>query len=536
MGWCAFYAADADMARECQQRAVELFELVGDLEGKSGAQYGLAGVSIRAQDADAVDLVQAALDTARSAGDRFGEARALNGLGILYADSGADLEAAERVYDQSRTIFEELGDALWASTITANLAYRRIQAIDVAKHEPEHFAPEMRRVIDETTAVIERLAALDSPRAPVLRAFARGVRVQALVRMGNLEAAQSEIDDIESSGSSLVTETEIMLAEARAHILAVTDEPGALESIEHAEQLARRARLRSSITASLRTKVEILEKMGRYADALEAHRDLLEAELRWSGDPSAATSAGARGHIRAQLAKADIGQLTQRAEELEASAAQRANWVLAVSHELRTPITAILGLATELSERWEQLADEAPLLVETIQDEARDLAHIIDDLLTEARLTEGGLHIEAEAFAASELVHAVVAVVARDFSVSVEGDGDAYADPTRVRQIIRNLLTNAERYGGDTIEVVIQSRHELTDVSVRDSGAGIPLDQREAIFEPFGRADAARSIGKSVGLGLSVSRDLARAMGGDLTYSHVDGWSVFTLLLPARPN
>jgi signal transduction histidine kinase len=534
LGWCAFYAADSELARQSHAAAVDLFDRAGDLEGKASAQYGLAAVSIRAQDADAVALVQAALETSRSAGDLRVEARALNGLGILYADSAADFDEAERAYSRALALFEQLGDKVWAGTVAANRARRRIHLFDAHTHPPSDDVALDEDVVAETMMIAKDMQALDDPAALGVADYARALAIHTLLRLGEFERAATELQDPRLWDSRLNSETRFLVWDAQARVLADHDADGSLAAIQRAEQIARRAQSRGAITAALRTKVEILEALGRFEDALQAHRQLLEAELRWSGDPTATAAAGARGHIRAQLARADIGELTQRAERMESLAAERANWVSAVSHELRTPITAILGLATELSERWDQLAEEAPLLVETIQFEAQDLAQIIDDLLAEARLSQGGMNVIPETFDARGLVEGVVATVARDFRVSVEGEGGhAHADPTRVRQVVRNLLTNADRYGGDTVRVVVEPGAESVVISVCDSGPGIPEADRATIFEPYGRASGSRKVGKSVGLGLSVSRDLARVMGGDLTYSHVDGWSVFALTLPA---
>ncbi|HSM45622.1 MAG TPA: ATP-binding protein, partial [Acidimicrobiia bacterium] len=107
------------------------------------------------------------------------------------------------------------------------------------------------------------------------------------------------------------------------------------------------------------------------------------------------------------------------------------------------------------------------------------------------------------------------------------------ADPTRVRQIIRNLLTNAIRYGG--AQVVVSSRAEggLGFLQVRDDGPGIDTEHIERIFRPYERvanADVARP--GSVGLGLYVSRQLANLMGGELTCRREPGETVFELSLP----
>ena len=109
------------------------------------------------------------------------------------------------------------------------------------------------------------------------------------------------------------------------------------------------------------------------------------------------------------------------------------------------------------------------------------------------------------------------------------------ADPTRLRQIIRNLLTNAERYGGPHVELRAEAVGANVTVTVCDDGPGIPPTEREAVFEEWQGSDIGTQHPQSIGLGLTISRRLARAMDGDLTYSYVDGESRFTLTLPIAP-
>jgi phosphoethanolamine N-methyltransferase len=107
----------------------------------------------------------------------------------------------------------------------------------------------------------------------------------------------------------------------------------------------------------------------------------------------------------------------------------------------------------------------------------------------------------------------------------------AWADPVRLRQIIRNLLSNRTRYGGPGHRVSTRTEGEMVLIEVADDGPPIPEDRREAIFLPFESGHDDRPS-DSAGLGLSVARDLARAMGGDLVYDHAGGYSILTVSLP----
>src|SRR5690606_2480421 len=107
----------------------------------------------------------------------------------------------------------------------------------------------------------------------------------------------------------------------------------------------------------------------------------------------------------------------------------------------------------------------------------------------------------------------------------------ATCDPARLRQVLRNLLTNAERYGGPNVAIFVDVEGDFVVVDVVDDGAGIPRRDWDRIFEPYQRAHDAPGQPDSVGVGLAISRQLATLMGGSLDYRYSDR-SVFRLRLP----
>ncbi len=109
----------------------------------------------------------------------------------------------------------------------------------------------------------------------------------------------------------------------------------------------------------------------------------------------------------------------------------------------------------------------------------------------------------------------------------------AFADPRRVRQIVRNLVTNANRYGGPHIAVSFEASSSTASLIIADDGEPIPKDRRDAIFDPYTTAQIAVADVGSIGLGLFISRALAQLMGGDLDYNHDGSHSRFRLTLPA---
>jgi signal transduction histidine kinase len=110
----------------------------------------------------------------------------------------------------------------------------------------------------------------------------------------------------------------------------------------------------------------------------------------------------------------------------------------------------------------------------------------------------------------------------------------AVGDPARVRQIVRNLLTNAERYGGSVVTIDITKVDDRVVVAVADDGPGLPRQEWDKIFEPYHRGHHTPGRPGSVGIGLAISRQLAELMGGTLTYTYEQGRSVFVLSLRAE--
>jgi PAS domain S-box-containing protein len=210
-------------------------------------------------------------------------------------------------------------------------------------------------------------------------------------------------------------------------------------------------------------------------------------------------------------------------------------FVASVSHELRTPLTVVSGMALELNERWAELGtDELAEFTAMLVEQSQDMADLIEDLLVAARANIGNVTVVNEPIELDRQVRSVLASIAipADRTISSQlAEGIVDADAIRVRQIVRNLITNAIRYGGPTIEVTMSSTAGTHVVEVIDDGPGIPAADRDRVFIAYERAHHAEGQPESVGLGLTVSRTLAELMGGSLTY-RFDTRSVFRLELP----
>ncbi len=220
--------------------------------------------------------------------------------------------------------------------------------------------------------------------------------------------------------------------------------------------------------------------------------------------------------------------------KLEELLAAKDEFIASVSHEVRTPLTAVLGFAHELDEHIDKFSEEERSdLIGLIASQSREVANIVDDLLTAARAEAGTLVIAPQVLSARELVGEVLSSHSGRVDFVMHEDLEVWADGGRVRQILRNLLTNAERYGGNIVKINVHQADKTVRLEVRDNGEGIPAHLRDHVFEPYARAKSGSAQPASVGLGLSVARQLAHMMDGDLALSAEDGWTVFTLALPA---
>jgi len=217
----------------------------------------------------------------------------------------------------------------------------------------------------------------------------------------------------------------------------------------------------------------------------------------------------------------------------------RDQFLASVSHELRTPLTGVLGFAELLKDSHSDVSnDERLSMLSSIVSEATDMAHIIDDLLVEARSELEPVRVTRVPVDVRAEVAQVLEAAGGDMVTRVEVLGDpegsyrADADPARLRQILRNLISNASRYGGDRVQVRLAATEETVQIQVMDNGPGLPLEEWERIFACYYQVHDNDTQPAAVGIGLSVARQLARLMRGEVTYRREDNWSVFELELP----
>lgn len=284
------------------------------------------------------------------------------------------------------------------------------------------------------------------------------------------------------------------------------------------------------------------ESLEAYVDALVAlfhKRALFEEEMCqktmkgrevWLQTRSVDTSEGEPA-TTILVGLADITHIKARQDAMAELVRDKDEFVAKVSHELRTPLTAVLGLTSEMAAMEPMTSEEREEILQLVTNQASEMANIVEDLLVASRAAIGAVTIESRPVDLEVQLQTALDGVAVDVDEVPSSISPALADPNRVRQILRNLLTNAVRYGGPRRRILAGTMFDRVWIEVRDNGQGVPAAHADHIFEPYGTAHT--GVSESVGLGLSVSRQLAELMNGSLSYYRDNSESIFRLELPA---
>ncbi|WP_151737418.1 response regulator [Paenibacillus tengchongensis] len=252
-------------------------------------------------------------------------------------------------------------------------------------------------------------------------------------------------------------------------------------------------------------------------------------------------------------------QLEKQAHQLAVTSKYKSEFLANMSHELRTPLNSLLILSQLLTENKEgNLSEKQVEFAHTIYMSGSDLLKMIDEILDLSKVESGKMELSYEEIPLTELK----TFVKQNFAPQAQKKGLAlrltfdeplpnhvYADSHRLKQILRNLLSNAFKFTSkgfvefnishaepEKLPAYLPQDYEYVAIAVRDSGIGIPQDKREIIFEAFQQVDGttSRKYG-GTGLGLSISRELARLLGGAITLESSEGQgSTFTLYLPVN--
>ncbi len=285
----------------------------------------------------------------------------------------------------------------------------------------------------------------------------------------------------------------------------------------------------AGVVTILHDRSEALEKARLY-EQVKRHSDELREKIR-----EATTELSQQNEL-----------LRSQAIALEQASQAKSQFLANMSHELRTPLNAIIGYTNLfLQGVLGHLEKRQVEKIERVDANARHLVSLINDLLDITRIESGRMPVYTQAFELPELVSEVTRelepLVSRS-RLTVTCDGltslpPATSDRQKVKQIVLNLLSNAIKFtpeGLIRIHCAHDRIHDTLEVTVADTGIGIPADQQEQIFEEFRQLDdsSSRQYG-GTGLGLAISRRLATLVGGTITLaSSLGSGSTFTLTFP----
>lgn len=245
------------------------------------------------------------------------------------------------------------------------------------------------------------------------------------------------------------------------------------------------------------------------------------------GTPTDDVISAVQGELITALRRADALRAEAEAARAVAEEAVRAReeFLSLASHELRNPL-ATVSLTVQLMQRAHQQGtlDDQQLTrsIASLSSSTALLARLVDDLLDVTRLQHGMIQLRLERVDLGVLLrdvltrepwalHAIAADIASEIWIEIDG--------ARIEQIVTNLLDNAVKYSpaAPRIELTLRREHDSARLEVRDEGIGLPPGFEEQIFAPFGRATNAKNIdAPGLGLGLYLSRGIARQHGGDL--------------------
>jgi signal transduction histidine kinase len=287
-------------------------------------------------------------------------------------------------------------------------------------------------------------------------------------------------------------------------------------------------------------EITLLQQRAQALESEVRRREVLEATLR--------TALSERELLlkNERLARSEAEQARRVAEQANRA---KSEFLAIMSHELRTPLNAIAGYA-ELMELGVQgpVSEGQRECLDRIQRSQRHLLGLINQVLNYARLETGNVRYALNDVVLDAALRAADALVFPQMQARGLRYGYASCDPQlvvradaeKLQQILLNLLTNATKFTdrGGEIKVDAEVAGDALRLHVRDTGVGIPADKIALIFDPFVQVDSHYTRTRDgVGLGLAISRDLARGMGGDLTVeSNLGVGSTFTLTLPLGPH
>jgi signal transduction histidine kinase len=269
--------------------------------------------------------------------------------------------------------------------------------------------------------------------------------------------------------------------------------------------------------------------------------------MRLAARASALVWQGYEAEHRAEaLQAAEVKRHEAHAMRMAELDKQKSEFLQLASHELRAPITLVSGYLSMLEDgSLGELSETAAKVVPLMATRMRQMSQLVQRMLTASRMEVSRRDVEDVDVRIDDMVRAVVASQTmddEDRQVEVQATGPSYvhADPDGIETMLSNLVSNSLKYSasGSEITVIVRDEPGWVAVDVIDHGIGISEEEMAKLFQPFGRLDSALSAGiQGTGLGLHLSRNLARSLGGDIeVHSRPGEGSTFTLRLPSQPS
>lgn len=577
----AFAAIPLTISAELIAKSDRQQKLLGDVLLTKGGIFGEQVKSV-----EALEAYQAAHRAFLDAGDKRGQAIALQNIANLYLDGG-DFENADRYYSQSEQV--DIDDPVLLLTLYNNRAtglllskrygqaireYERALQIAVQQNSRIFQARilgniakaylEQDRIADAKRSLQRALAITSTPSAASWRPQVAAVAAQLALQQRDLAQARRWLEksfariDLARTNASfrdahstayevykVSGETALALSHLQA-LRRLTDEETRLAASTNTALMAARFDFANQELRIARLKAEEL----RASVALERSRAQFQRMLTIGVVGGAIVIVGLLSvgivtlrRSRNQVRAANI-DLAASNTALEKALAAKTEFLATTSHEIRTPLNGILGMAQVM------LADRAlpPAQRERVQivhGAGLTMRALVDDILDVAKMETGHLVVAPEPVDLRVLLDEIArmwAEQARTRGLAFDLDIETaphwiITDAGRLRQVAFNLLGNAMKFtqtGSIGLAVRTIDEEQRFTLAISDTGIGIPAHKHEDIFESFRQADSTttREFG-GTGLGLTICRNLARALGGDIAVaSRVGEGSVFTVTLP----
>lgn len=234
------------------------------------------------------------------------------------------------------------------------------------------------------------------------------------------------------------------------------------------------------------------------------------------------------------------GELDNANRDLQASNQTMKDFVAIASHDLRGPVSAILGFASTMLQRWNSFEDrEKQDYLTIIERRSKYLTRMLDSLLTVSRIEAGAIEVHRETIDVAAAIDEVLEEFddrAEQVEIRCPDSLKVVADPDHLHRILVNYISNAFKYGKPPVEVVATDTGEWVELAVRDRGNGIPQEFAPRLFHKFARAESdGTHTEKGSGLGLSIVSGLAQANHGEAWYeTNKPRGSTFGVRLPKQ--